>query len=57
MVLSSQLRNHIGQISKREIVTANAVNLNNPETQELNLRTRLFQLDHAISMEMWQVIF
>ncbi|OQV11523.1 Eukaryotic translation initiation factor 3 subunit A [Hypsibius exemplaris] len=55
--LCEMLRNHIGQISKREVMTPHAVNLNNPETQELNLRTRLVQLDHAISMEMWQEAF
>ncbi len=34
--------------------TANSINLNNSETQQMNLDTRLVQLDAAISMELWQ---
>ena len=30
------------------------INLNNPETQQMNLDTRLVQLDAAIQMELWQ---
>merc|ERR1712142_487242 len=31
-----------------------SINLNNPETQQMNLDTRLAQLDAAIQMELWQ---
>ena len=34
--------------------TANSINLNNSDTQQMNLDTRLVQLDAAISMELWQ---
>ena len=34
----------------------NAINLNNPETSQFHLETRLAQLESAISMELWQVI-
>jgi len=30
------------------------VNLSNPDTQQMNLETRLLQLDFAIQMELWQ---
>jgi hypothetical protein len=33
-------------------LTANTTNLNNPETQQMNLDTRLAQLDAAIHMEL-----
>jgi hypothetical protein len=31
------------------------VSIHKPETQQLNLDTRLVQLDSAIQMELWQV--
>ena len=34
--------------------TANSINLNNSDTQQMNLDTRLVQLDAAINMELWQ---
>ena len=49
-----QLRNHLGLIQKHQNQTT-AINLNNPESQQMHLDTRLFQLDTAISMELWQV--
>ena len=30
------------------------INLNNADTQQMNLDTRLVQLDAAIQMELWQ---
>ena len=41
-------------IIKNQNPTANTINLNNPETQQMNLDTRLVQLDAAIHMELWQ---
>lgn len=37
-----------------QVQTGN-VSISKPETQQLNLETRLFQLDSAIQMELWQV--
>lgn len=37
-----------------QVQTGN-VSISKPETQQLNLETRLFQLEHAIQMELWQV--
>lgn len=34
--------------------TPNSINLNNSDTQQMNLDTRLAQLDVAINMELWQ---
>ena len=34
--------------------TPNSINLNNSDTQQMNLDTRLVQLDAAINMELWQ---
>jgi len=31
----------------------NVINLQQPETQQMNLETRLDQLDKAIKMELW----
>merc|ERR1719278_1904598 len=52
--LCDKLRNHLDLIIKNQNPTANTINLNNPETQQMNLDTRLVQLDAAIHMELWQ---
>ncbi len=51
--LCDNLRNHLGLIQKHQSQTT-AVDLNKPESQQLHLDTRLFQLDTAITMELWQ---
>lgn len=52
--LCDKLRNHLDLIIKQQNPTANTINLNNPDTQQMNLDTRLVQLDAAIQMELWQ---
>lgn len=52
--LCDKLRNHLDLIIKNANPNANTINLNNPETQQMNLDTRLVQLDAAIHMELWQ---
>jgi len=52
--LCDKLRNHLDLIIKQQSPTANTINLNNAETQQWNLDTRLVQLDAAIHMELWQ---
>ena len=52
--LCDKLRNHLDLIIKQQNPTANTINLNNAETQQWNLDTRLVQLDAAIQMELWQ---
>lgn len=51
--LSEKLRKHLDDIGKVSTQSAN-VNISKPETQQLNLETRLNQLDSAIQMELWQ---
>lgn len=51
--LCDNLRTHLSHIQKQQ-GSATAVNLNNPETQQMNLETRLEQLNYAIKMELWQ---
>ncbi|XP_077992284.1 eukaryotic translation initiation factor 3 subunit A-like [Glandiceps talaboti] len=51
--LCENLRNHLGLITKYQN-QASSINLNNPESQQMHLETRLVQLDSAISMELWQ---
>ncbi|XP_038070964.1 eukaryotic translation initiation factor 3 subunit A-like [Patiria miniata] len=51
--LCDNLRNHLGLIQKHQSQTT-AIDLNKPESQQLHLDTRLFQLDTAITMELWQ---
>ncbi|XP_045606650.1 eukaryotic translation initiation factor 3 subunit A [Procambarus clarkii] len=51
--LCDNLRTHLSHIQKQQ-GSATAVNLNNPETQQMNLETRLEQLTYAIKMELWQ---
>jgi len=55
--LCDKLRNHLDLIIKQQNPTANHINLNNSETQQMNLETRLVQLDAAIQMELWQEAF
>lgn len=50
--LCEKLRKHLEDISKVSSQTAN-VSISKPETQQLNLDTRLNQLDCAIQMELW----
>ena len=40
--------------SQKYAVQPTSIDLNKPETQNNHLETRLFQLNHAISMELWQ---
>ena len=51
--LSEKLRKHLDDIGKVSAQSAN-VSISKPETQQLNLDTRLYQLDSAIQMELWQ---
>ncbi|XP_002738406.1 eukaryotic translation initiation factor 3 subunit A [Saccoglossus kowalevskii] len=51
--LCENLRNHLGLITKYQN-QASSINLNNPDSQQMHLETRLVQLDSAISMELWQ---
>lgn len=51
--LSEKLRKHLDDIGKVSAQSAN-VSITKPETQQLNLDTRLYQLDSAIQMELWQ---
>ncbi|XP_004928942.1 eukaryotic translation initiation factor 3 subunit A [Bombyx mori] len=51
--LCDKLRKHLEDICKPTVQTGN-VSISKPETQQLNLETRLFQLDCAIQMELWQ---
>ncbi|KAJ8878273.1 hypothetical protein PR048_018850 [Dryococelus australis] len=51
--LCDKLRKHLEDISKLPAQAVN-VSIHRPETQQLNLDTRLVQLDSAIQMELWQ---
>lgn len=51
--LCDKLRKHLEDICKLPAQVAN-VSISKPETQQLNLETRLYQLDSAIQMELWQ---
>lgn len=51
--LCEKLRKHLDDICKPSTQTAN-VSISRPETQQYNLDTRLYQLDSAIQMELWQ---
>lgn len=51
--LCEKLRKHLDDICKPSTQAAN-VSITRPETQQLNLDTRLYQLDSAIQMELWQ---
>lgn len=51
--LCEKLRKHLEEICKLPQLVSN-VSMNKAETQQLNLETRLNQLDSAIQMELWQ---
>ncbi|XP_057319172.1 eukaryotic translation initiation factor 3 subunit A [Microplitis mediator] len=51
--LCEKLRKHLEEICKLPQLVSN-VSMNKAETQQLNLETRLIQLDSAIQMELWQ---
>uniref|UniRef100_A0A1B0D2Z0 Eukaryotic translation initiation factor 3 subunit A n=2 Tax=Phlebotomus papatasi TaxID=29031 RepID=A0A1B0D2Z0_PHLPP len=51
--LCEKLRKHLEDICKPSTQTI-GVSISKPETQQLNLDTRLHQLDSAIQMELWQ---
>jgi translation initiation factor 3 subunit A len=51
--LSEKLRKHLDDIGKPS-APSTQVSISKPETQQLNLDTRLYQLDSAIQMELWQ---
>merc|ERR1719362_820945 len=51
--LCDKLRNHLDLILK-QTPSPMTINLNNSDTQQMNLDTRLVQLDAAIQMELWQ---
>jgi translation initiation factor 3 subunit A len=51
--LCDKLRNHL-DLALKQTPSPMTINLNSPETQQMNLDTRLIQLDNAIQMELWQ---
>merc|ERR1719357_1182880 len=51
--LCDKLRNHLDLVQK-QTPSQMSINLNNADTQQMNLDTRLVQLDAAIQMELWQ---
>lgn len=51
--LTEKLRKHLDDISKIPSNSGN-VSITRPETQQFNLDTRLYQLESAIQMELWQ---
>lgn len=51
--LCEKLRKHLEDICKSSNQST-GVSISKPETQQLNLDTRLHQLDSAIQMELWQ---
>lgn len=52
--LSDSVRNHLNLIIKHSHQT-NSINLNDPVSLQLHLDTRLYQLDCAIKISLWQV--
>ena len=50
------IKNHLDQVLKYQ-GQPTAINLNNPESLQMHLETRLFQLENAITMELWQVSY
>ena len=54
--LCTLVKNHLDQVLKYQSQPT-AVNLSQPESLQMNLETRLFQLDTAITMESWQEAF
>eukprot|EP00795_Rhopilema_esculentum_P012434 gene12434-3101_t len=54
--LCDHIRNHLTQIQKYQ-GQPNAINLNNTESLQMHVETRLSQLESAIQMELWQEAF
>ncbi|XP_057307108.1 eukaryotic translation initiation factor 3 subunit A-like [Hydractinia symbiolongicarpus] len=50
------IKNHLDQVLKYQ-GQPTAINLNAPESLQMHLETRLFQLENAITMELWQEAF
>lgn len=50
------VKNHLDQVLKYQ-GQPTAINLNSPESLQMHLETRLFQLESAITMELWQEAF
>ncbi|XP_040564646.1 eukaryotic translation initiation factor 3 subunit A [Lepeophtheirus salmonis] len=51
--LCEKLRTHL-ELTIKQTTSPMSINLHNPDTQQLNLETRLIQLDAAIQLELWQ---
>jgi len=54
--LCSLVKNHLDQVLKYQ-GQPTAINMNNPDSLQMHLETRLFQLESAITMELWQEAF
>ncbi|XP_027197783.2 eukaryotic translation initiation factor 3 subunit A-like [Dermatophagoides pteronyssinus] len=55
--LCDNLHMHLDQLKRQQLQTPqqqNAINLSSPESQAMQLETRLRQLDNAIQLELWQ---
>lgn len=52
--LCERLRKHFDDIINRQGSQINSIDFSSPETQQLNMETRLSQLDSAITLELWQ---
>lgn len=56
--LCEHLHLHLDHLKRQQFQTPqqqqNAINLNSPESQAMQLETRLIQLDYAIQLELWQ---
>jgi len=52
--LCERLRKHFDDVVNRASTQVNSIDVTAPETQQLNMETRLAQLDSAITMELWQ---
>ena len=51
--LCDNLRTHLQHVTRQIPGDPNVINFQQPETQQMNLETRLDQLDKAIKMELW----
>jgi hypothetical protein len=51
--LCDNLRTHLQHVTRQVPGGPNGINLQQPETQQMKLETRLDQLDKAIKMELW----
>ncbi|OTF77156.1 eukaryotic translation initiation factor 3 subunit A-like protein [Euroglyphus maynei] len=55
--LCDNLHMHLDQLKRQQLQSPqqqNAINLNSPDSQAMQLETRLRQLDNAIQLELWQ---